>query len=340
MKQKFMRVLCAVALVTSCFGNFATTSAQEKVSVRTTQNKATADKDVVLEVTSDTSGTFTFIAADNMFGGQLVKGVPYSAQAVTENIQTLSDGNRIVRKNTSAIYRDGEGRTRQEQTFGAIGPYAAAGDPPKTFFINDPVAGVHYVLEPNSKIARKMTVPTGGEMTFERKVAPEGAGVAAGGATVWMREERPMPPPAAGGDHVFFSSVEGGPIRVHSAGKASNIKTETLSKQNIEGVEAEGTRTTLTIPAGEIGNEQPINVTTEVWFSPELKVVVLRKHSDPRNGEMIYRLTNINRAEPDHSLFEVPSDYQIKEAVSPRMKMKLEQEILREKTKIKEKNDQ
>ena len=79
---------------------------------------------------------------------------------------------------------------------------------------------------------------------------------------------------------------------------------------------------------------------TETWFSPELKVMVLKKHNDPRNGEIIYRLTNISRAEPDHSLFEVPADYTVKEAVSSGMRMQLEKEMMREKMKIKEKNDQ
>jgi TonB family protein len=88
---------------------------------------------------------------------------------------------------------------------------------------------------------------------------------------------------------------------------------ESLGKQMIEGVEAEGTRTTLTFPAGMMGNERPINIVSERWYSPELQMVVLTKHSDPRFGETSYRLTNINRSEPSRTLFEVPSDYTIKE---------------------------
>ena len=81
-----------------------------------------------------------------------------------------------------------------------------------------------------------------------------------------------------------------------------------------EGVEAEGTRTTETIPAGEIGNEQPIQIVSERWYSPELQVVVMSKHSDPFVGETIYRLTNIVRGEPSRALFEVPVDYTLKES--------------------------
>jgi TonB family protein len=88
---------------------------------------------------------------------------------------------------------------------------------------------------------------------------------------------------------------------------------ESLGKQMIEGVEAEGTRTTLTFPAGMMGNERPINVVSERWYSPELQTVVMSKQSDPRFGETTYRLTNINRSEPARTLFEVPSDYTVKE---------------------------
>ena len=81
-------------------------------------------------------------------------------------------------------------------------------------------------------------------------------------------------------------------------------------------MECEGTREITTIAAGEMGNELPINITTETWYSPELQVTVLRKFNDPRYGEDTYRLTNINRAEPSKDLFVVPSDYTVKEGRS------------------------
>lgn len=104
-------------------------------------------------------------------------------------------------------------------------------------------------------------------------------------------------------------------IRFFPLGKHES-KKESLGKQNIEGVECDGTRETTTIPAGEMGNEQPINITTESWYSPELQVTVLRKFNDPRYGEDVYRLTNINRSEPNKDLFAVPSDYTVKEGRS------------------------
>jgi hypothetical protein len=95
--------------------------------------------------------------------------------------------------------------------------------------------------------------------------------------------------------------------------REGNARTESLGKQNIGGVEAEGTRSTVTIPTGEIGNERPIEIVSERWYSPELQTAVMTRHSDPRTGETVYRLTNISRTEPARSLFEVPADYTVKE---------------------------
>ena len=92
-------------------------------------------------------------------------------------------------------------------------------------------------------------------------------------------------------------------------GDPAESKTESLGTQTIGGVFAVGTRTTRTIPAGEIGNERPLEITSEVWTSPDLQMVVMSKRNDPRIGETVYRLTNIQRAEPDPSLFQIPSGF-------------------------------
>lgn len=96
------------------------------------------------------------------------------------------------------------------------------------------------------------------------------------------------------------------------------VKTESLGKQVIEGIEAEGTRSVATIPAGKFGNPNPVEVVSERWYSPELQAVVMSKHSDPNMGEHVYRLTNIKRDEPVRSLFEVPADYTVQEGGFPR----------------------
>ena len=139
---------------------------------------------------------FIFVASEMNSDGKVVKGAPYSAQAVTETTQTLSDGNRIINKSTATIYRDSEGRTRREQTLRVMGPFATAGEPPQTIFINDPVAGVNYALDTRSKVAHKMP-----PMRFEFKLrSPEGVGGGMGigtvaGEGVGVRAGGPPPPP-------------------------------------------------------------------------------------------------------------------------------------------------
>lgn len=259
-----------------------------------------------------------FMATEMSFAGKLVKGAPYSAQAVTESVQALSDGNRIVRKNTAQLYRDTEGRTRREQTVSYIGPYAPAGDETQTVFINDPVAGFTYILEPSAKTARKMPRR---ELRFKVEGnAAEGAQQKAEQEVVRKFEvERtftrvPGPDAQATGMAVIVTAPpagEGATFLRHSS--KHEAKTEKLEARSFDGVTAEGTRTTITIPAGEIGNELPIQIVDEHWYSPELQVVVMTRHSDPRSGETTYRLTNISRAEPAAALFQVPSDYTLKE---------------------------
>jgi hypothetical protein len=100
---------------------------------------------------------------------------------------------------------------------------------------------------------------------------------------------------------------------------AKNSKTESLGKRNVEGVEAEGTRSTFTIPAGEIGNDLPIEIVSERWYSPELQTVMMTRYADPRDGETVYRLSNLRRGEPSRQLFEVPSDYRVITEGMPRM---------------------
>jgi len=265
---------------------------------------------------------FVFMASES-FGGKTVKGAPYSAEAVTESVQTLADGNRIVNRGTSSVYRDSEGRTRREQSLKGLGILGGAGEEPaQTIFINDPVAGVTYSLDSRSHTAhksvpftfefsRKPGVSTVEGQRFEFKVAPGApAGTASGNVIMTAPLLAPAPAPGVRMPH----PEEGATTFVFrsKSGNSNEVK-EQLGKQTIEGVEAEGTRTTITIPAGEIGNERPIEIVSERWYSPELQLVVMTRHSDPRFGETTYKLTNINRTEPAKSLFEVPAGYTVKE---------------------------
>jgi hypothetical protein len=264
---------------------------------------------------------FVFMASES-FGGKTVKGAPYSAEGVTESIQTLADGNRIVNRITSSVYRDSEGRTRREQSLKGLGIFGGGTgeEPIQTIFINDPVAGVTYTLDSRSRTAQK-SVPFTFEFTrkpgetieghqFEFKVAPGAAAGTAGGNVIMTA---PLPAPGVRIPHPGVGPEVATTYMFRSKPDGANEVKEQLGKQTIEGVEAEGTRTTVTIPAGEIGNERAIEIVSERWYSSELQLVVMTRHSDPRFGETTYKLTNINRTEPAKSLFEVPSGYTVKE---------------------------
>ncbi|MDQ3473827.1 MAG: hypothetical protein M3447_08830 [Acidobacteriota bacterium] len=313
--NKTTRLLCGIALAVFVLGNAVLVNAQEKQAGAA---RARVEHDLIIQgpigPLPPPHGDFVFISNEMRYDGKRVTGAPYSAQAVTESTQTLSDGNRIVRKSTATLYRDGEGRTRREQTLKAIGPLSADGDPAQTVFISDPVAGVDYSLNTRNQTARKM-MPM--RFKFEMKTpSPSGDKPA-------VMFERKL-------DRIQIERAEidrkitGGPVVMewHSAREAK-AKQESLGKQVIEGLEAEGTRSTLTIPAGEIGNERAIEIVSERWYSPELQTVVMTRHNDPRFGETTYKLTNIIRSEPDRSLFEVPSGYTLKEeTMKPRVRMK------------------
>jgi len=319
--SKLFLILSAIMIVSavSAFGQERTVAPEAAVTVErsvvvTTPQGPTAPV--------PPSANFVWFSTEFSFDGKLVKGAPYSAQAVTETTQTLSDGNRIVNTSTATLYRDGEGRTRREQTLKAVGN-VASGEPMQIININDPVAGVSYSLDPSTHVARKNQ-----SFRFERTPMPDGA-VAGGvsGSMTFKVTTTPGAEPkvAAGGGDQFFMKREdsqGAFFKQDAAGK--NFVKESLGKQSIEGVDAEGTRTTITIPAGTIGNERPIEIVDERWYSPSLQTVVMTRHSDPRSGEVVYRLTNIDRNEPAHSLFEVPADYQLKEgpAAPPAMRVR------------------
>jgi hypothetical protein len=249
---------------------------------------------------------------------RVTKGVPYAADAVTEFVQVLSDGNRIVRKTTTRVYRDSEGRTRREQT--VPGPNGEM----LTVSISDPVEGASFVLEPETRTAWKGL----STYTLPRKVEAAGAGGGAGGGAgvgtgAVARRSAPSDDQKREIETAArMALTEGareasGQMRAAAeraaAGEGTTTK-EDLGEQTMEGVVARGTRTTTVIAAGSIGNDQPITIVSEQWFSSDLELFVATKHSDPRSGETSYRLLNIVRGEQDRSLFEVPADYTLKES--------------------------
>lgn len=259
-----------------------------------------------------------------------VVGAPYSATTSNEHVQVLADGNRIVQTSTGTTARDSQGRMRQDTALPAIGNLSAA-NAPRLVFISDPVAQKSYTLNLTEKTAREMPMPLEGTNAASEKflaqvdgkeptvVSTQGVAIAA----QKMKLDAEQAAEAGGqvsGEN-FGPQVIGAQKMTLDAQKVATenaqVTTEDLGTQTMEGVLVTGTRTTRTIPAGQIGNEQPISIVTEVWTSPELKTVVMSKRSDPRMGEQTFRLTNITRTEPDPSLFSVPADFRVVEGPQP-----------------------
>jgi hypothetical protein len=224
-----------------------------------------------------------------------VKDAPYSADVVNDHTQFLPDGNRIAEHATGRVYRDKDGRVRREEDRQAGGVSVS---------IVDPVAGYSYWLDPDTHVAwRTRALPVtfkvdggqGGERVVTLSTGERGGGPASieiAGGRVEMRQR---------------------------GGGAEQHDEEPLPERTIEGVTVQGHRTRTTIAAGAIGNDLPIVITSEQWFSPDLQVQVLTERKDPRNGDSSYRLSNIRRGDPDPSLFQVPADYTIKDTGIKRM---------------------
>jgi hypothetical protein len=242
-------------------------------------------------------------------------GSPFSASQQSHTLQTLGDGTKIERTETSQYYRDSQGRTRVDTGSG-------------TTVIQDPVAGFMATLDTASKTFQKLPAPamlknaarvrTGravvneGRNSAERNIVFSDGGFAGGAVTgtaiagtavagVFAGPGLPQSAMVAGAGQVA--------VTTSGAGAVSTPVVEDLGTQNINGVTAAGRRTTITIATGEIGNDRPIHVTGETWYSSDLQMVVKSSNSDPRFSDTTYELTNVNRAEPDPILFQIPSDY-------------------------------
>ncbi len=311
------------------------------------------DLDSLAELGTAFSSAYSFNYGPGvmMRTGKPVKNAPYSAEVISETVQTLADGNQISKRNTTLTYRDGAGRTRQEVRDGK--------GEVKTIQIHDAADGSRIVLMPGKKTATKISMPADLKVQIEgikekakamaekdraegrdaKSVVVEHPGP---GQTIIvkrseggnadgkkeMREEIKVNVVRAGGETVVNGvnvsdvvskalnmATLSGPISMSFrdnkwAGKAT---TTSLGSKDMEGVKVEGKMVSYTIPAGEVGNKNPITISTESWYSPDLQVTVYSKHSDPRHGDTIYRLANVKRAEPAQSLFTVPADYTVKE---------------------------
>ncbi len=210
-----------------------------------------------------------------------VTGAPYTATEVSTSLQTLANGTTIQRQTQTNLARDGQGRLRMETTV-----KHPDGTTATRVTIQDPIAGVIHNIDPQNKVVHEMTLhaPPNGQ---GRGRGPGQPGARAAGAS----------PDVAGGRGTRRADP--------------NVVTEQLGMQTINGVAATGTRMTRTIPAGAEGNSLPIVIVHESWTADDLKVPVMVKTSDPRFGASQTQLTNIVRAEPDATLFQVPAGYTV-----------------------------
>ena len=210
--------------------------------------------------------------------GDVVTGAPFTAEAVSEMTQEFADGNRIERRSTSSVSRDSLGRVRREQALPQFGPFSVEPEV-RLITISDPRNKTVHTLDPSRRTVSTFPMPPGPPPRPGEPGGPSRGG------------RPPMPPP--------------------------RIETENLGTRQVAGVRTEGTRQTMTIPAGVFGNVRPIDVVTERWFSPELKIVVESNRTDPRMGNVLYRIVTLTRAEPARELFEIPADYTVVERPRP-----------------------
>ncbi|HKQ72173.1 MAG TPA: energy transducer TonB [Blastocatellia bacterium] len=321
---------------------------------------------------------FQFFSHEKSFDNRLVTGAPFSADVVSETIQILQDGTRIVQRFDGRIYRDSQGRTRNERIYHMDG----TGEQKQIINIYDPVGGASYRLNSETKTARKSSYPGLVALAPPQTltlVARRPSPNAKNSMKVYVSEVKPgkamkriqpsYPPIAKAanasgpvkvqvlisetGEVIDAHAVSGHPLLQDAAVQAargwvfepteiagrgvrvkgiltfnfalvdegqppaqaassvtkSTANTEQLGKKMVEGVECEGERAVTTMPVGTIGNDRPIETINETWYSPELKIMILSKRSDPRFGESTYSVTNITRSEPDAALFQAPSEY-------------------------------
>jgi hypothetical protein len=230
---------------------------------------------------------------DEGFGNRTVKGKPFSATEERHFLQVLGDGTRIETSETNRLYRDTEGRARVEEMNGTITIY-------------DPVANFTVELDPAAKTARRRSGANYFHYSSE-------------GGSVSITNMSP-----------FGSSIVTGRAGQNNQSALKGVMAETtenLGSQSVNGVTAQGMRTTMTIPKGQIGNNKDIKVLTERWSSNDLQMLVKSINSDPRFGDTTYQLTKVVQSAPDQALFQIPADYTVTGQTTPDALRSLKREL-------------
>ena len=235
------------------------------------------------------------------FARTLVKDVPVSGTVIVQHEQTSGDG--TIRTVSGKVYRDSEGRTRHDEMGETKGAEASVVEDPLKTTINDPAAGVSFVIDPKTNIARRKRFVAQSEAgSDEVRNAP----VVSAPVKQGRLNSQVLPVPNT-------MEMGQGLKSANTTTSSTNAKRESLGRREIEGMLAEGTRIIMTVPAGSMKNEKQIEIGCERWYSPSLKTLILVECSDSRYGKTTYRLTQIKTDEPSASLFKVPADYKVYE---------------------------
>ena len=258
--------------------------------------------------------------ATEIVAGGVTKNAPFTADESGESVRLLPDGNRIVKNWTGTMARNSEGKIRRDITSGEIGdsssrPLLFGGNVvmPTVVAISAADSAHKAVLskiDAEHAVAHRTIVTTPAEGSGLTVIASTGDEGEARRILLTRIEEAAAAGTAKAGaaEVAARAAVESEVVRAILPAKTADdgkfaTRKESLGTRDFSGVQAEGTRLITTIPVGAVGNEREIEITSETWFAREIGVIVYSKRAAPRVGESTYQLTNIQRVEPDASLF-------------------------------------
>jgi len=219
---------------------------------------------------------------------RVVTGVPFVADSVTEFIQTVSDGSHVRRTVTAVVARDSRGRTRYPLNLSPL----IIGEPRTLTIVRDPVASVSYTMDSKELVARRENIRPQAPTTDDGSASASALSV----ATNIARQ-------------TLMSVLNARGNAAVAAG--TRLIPASLADRTLDGLVVSGARMNATVGAGQIGNDRALTFAAEIWYSGDLRIVMVSTVSDPIAGDTIFRIANLRRSEPDASLFEIPSGYRV-----------------------------
>ena len=216
-------------------------------------------------------------------GQQNITGAPYSAALRTSFEQKLPEGNAIRSSQIVHQARDSKGRTMNEAPIGCT--HAEDGRLKAVLAVT--------VFDPTTKTIMNWQVDD-----MMSKVVHVNL----------MHEPSHKPPTAEEAAEQMKRSQMAARTQ-----KNDQVQIESLGSKTVAGVQVEGVRRVRTIPAGEEGNDLPMEVIDERWSSKALGLTLLRIDDDPRRGRTTVEFEDLSLNEPDPAVFAAPAGYKIVE---------------------------